>query len=288
MALTATFAADFTQFEKSLQSATVKLTTFERATKNVNRGLQREIESFSGQKLATEAARIVEAVNRVGGVARLTETELKRVNSVISETTLKFKALGQEVPPSIAKMNHELQALGVGTSKTSGIFGGFSSVVSKLGPLLPIGSVVGLTAAIVRLGTDAFQSASKIADLAGKTGIGTESIQRMQAVANQTGTSLDAFTNAAFKLGVNVAEGTDKARKAVEGLGLEYTKLRQMKPEEQFATVVKALEQVESVQERNRLGVALFGRQFGEIAPAIAEGYSKIADAASISSDAQI
>ena len=288
MALTATFAADFTQFEKSLTQATVKLQTFERATKNVNRDLRREIESFSGQKIATEASRIVEAVNRIGGVSRLTETELKRVNAVITETTLKFKALGQEVPPSIAKMNREIQALGVGTTNTTGSLGGFSSVLSKIGPLLPIASVIGLTTAVVRLGTEAFNSAGKIVDLAGKTGLSTTSIQRMQAVANQTGTSLDTFTNAAFKLGINVAEGTERARKAVSGLGLEYDKLRAMKPEEQFATVVKALEQVENVQERNRLGFILFGKQFGEIAPAIAEGYSRIADAATVSSDSQI
>ena len=45
---------------------------------------------------------------------------------------------------------------------------------------------------------------------------------------------------------------------------------------------------MESPQERNRLGVELFGKSFATIAPAVAAGYTEMAAAATVSSDAQI
>jgi hypothetical protein len=295
MALTAVFDADFDRFETSLMTATVHLQTFDRATLKSTQGLKRELESLSGQKLAVEAGRMAEAVHRLGGefgyaggVAKLTDTELKRITATLDQMAQKAQRMGQALPTSIANLRAEIAKLPQPVEQSVGGFSTLSGVMSRLGPLLPISTVAGLGAALIGMAKGAVSSASEIEDLANKTGLGREAIQRMQNVANQTGTSLDAFTNAAFKLGVNVADGTGKARKAVDALGLSYESLRAMKPEQQFAAVVAALEKVDNQQERNRLGVALFGKQFSEIAASIQEGYTKIADAAKVSSDAQI
>jgi hypothetical protein len=288
MALTATFAADLSGFTNSLKKGVVELQVFDRATKNATRGLKREVESFSGQKLAVEAARMTEAVERVGGISKLTESELRRVSATVNEFTAKMRAMGQEVPPHIAKLSSELTTLGHGAKSSGGFLSGLSGIAGKLGPILPVVSIAGAATALVSMGRAAFDSAGNISDLAAKTGLSTDAIQRMKAVADQTGTSLDTFTNAAFKLGVNLSEGTTKTRQAVAELGLEYGRLRAMKPEEQFATVVRALENVDSAQERNRLGTALFGKQFADMAAAVEQGYSQIADAASVSTNAQI
>lgn len=286
--LTASFQADFSRFEASIQSVTVQAKTFDHAIKNSFRDLNRVVESFSGQELAVESARMVEAVNRLGGVSKLTDSEVRRLTGTLNEAAQKAGRLGEALPPSIAKMRAEIEKLPKPVGESVSGLGSLGSVMGKLGPLLPIASVAGLSAAVISMGKSAFSSASTITDLANKTGLSIEAIQRMQNVANQTGTSLDAFTNAAFKLGVNVSEGTKKARDAVNDLGLSYTQLKAQKPEEQFASVIKALEGVDSQQERNRIGVALFGRQFSEIAASIEEGYSGIANAARVSSDAQI
>jgi hypothetical protein len=280
--------ANASKLESEFDKATVTIGQFDKFVDKAGNHLQQMVTRFSGQKIVTEAVKMAGAIEAIGGTAKLTDKELMRVASTVNEATAKLRAMGAEVPPSIAKLQGGIDALGLGTQKTTGLLSGFGSVLGKLGPLLPITSVAGLATALVSLGSNAFESAGKIVDLSGKTGLSTKAIQQMQAVADQTGTSLDAFTTAAFKLGINVAEGTDKARSAVAGLGIEYDKLRAMKPEDQFTTVVRALEQVESVQERNRIGVALFGKQFAEIAAAVAEGYTGMADAARISGDAQL
>jgi hypothetical protein len=252
------------------------------------RSLTREVELVKGDKLAIEAARMVEAVNKIGGSSKLTDTELRRLRGTLDEVTQKAKRMGEEVPPSIAKMNAEVSRVRSFSLSAANSFGALGNASSLLTTLLPVASVTGLAAALVSMGKSAFSAASDIADLSNKTGLSMESIQRMQNVANQTGTTLEAFTNAAFKLGVNISDGTEKARKAVSDLGLQYEELRAQSPDQQFAAVVKALEGVESQTERNRMGVALFGRQFGEIAASIQDGYTRIADAAKVSSDAQI
>lgn len=288
MALTATFAADFTQFTASLNKANVQLTVFDRAAKNATRGLTREIESVSGQKIAVEAARMVEAINRVGGVSKLTETELRRLTNTLNEAANKAGRLGEALPPSIAKMRAEITQLGPATTAATKGMGSLGSIVGRLGPLLPVTSIAGAGAALIGMGKAALDSAGRIRDLATRTGFSTEAIQRMQAVANQTSTSLEAFTKSATTLGVNIANGTIKARDAVKDLGLSYVQLASLKPEDQFHAVIAALEKEENVAKRNAIGRALFGRQWDEIAAGIAQGYTDVANAASVSTDAQI
>lgn len=274
--------ASAAQFESTLKSAEGKAS-------GVSRSLARLTSSFSGQSLANEALKVAEAVSRVGGVTKLTEAELSRVRGTVDQVTAKFKLMGAELPPSISKLRGEIQALDGATGAAAK--GGVSSLTGALGMVgrfLPALSAAGAIAGLTSLATKAFDTAGKITDLANKTGLSTDAIQRMQAVANQTGTTIDAFTNATFKLGVNVAQGTDKAREAVAALGLQYDQLKRQTPEAQFAAVVKALEGVDNQQERNRIGVALFGKQFSEIAASVEEGYSAIADAAAVSGDAQL
>lgn len=132
--------------------------------------------------------------------------------------------------------------------------------------------------------SEAIESAGAILDLSKKTGLATDTIQRMAFVAKQTGSDVEAFTRAAFMLGINI----EKGRGQIDGLGLSFAELKTLRPDEQFAKVVKALEEMEDPQERNRVAVELFGKAAQEILPSIAEGYSKIADQATVSERAQL
>lgn len=141
---------------------------------------------------------------------------------------------------------------------------------------------------LVAFGREAFTSAGQIVDLRNKTGLSTATIQRMQYVADQTGTSLDAMTDSAFKLGIRLNGGSASVRSAAEALRLEWDKLQKMRPDEQFETVVEALSKVENAQQRNRIGTELFGKSFAGIAAVVKEGYEDIAKAANVSTDAQL
>lgn len=137
MPLTATFAADLSQFSKSLAEAQVELQVFDRATRNATRGLTREMENLSGQRVAAEAARMAEAVQRIGGVSRLTAAEQQRVNRVMEEATEKFRVLGVEAPQAMldiaaATRRAEQPLIGLSSVLQGVVAGATAAVTSKL------------------------------------------------------------------------------------------------------------------------------------------------------------
>ena len=264
------------------------LARLKRQAASLGRDLQRSLDSVSGRRLVQEALVMEKAIAEVGDVSQLTARELQRVDSVVSAATAKLRQMGQEVPASLQQLETRVSALNKANQQGSGLAAMFGQAWGAVGPLLPVASLSGAALAVVSMGKAAFDSAGHILDLSNQTDLSTDTIQQMQEVANQTGTELEAFTSSAFKLGVNLAEGTDKVKKATEDLGLSYEQLRASKPDEQWNAVIGALERVENQQERNRLGVTLFGKQFKDIAASVQEGYSGIANAATISSLEQL
>jgi hypothetical protein len=131
---------------------------------------------------------------------------------------------------------------------------------------------------------EAIANAGALVDMSAKTGLSTETLQRMGYVGKQTGVELNQLTDAAFMLGVRIQQGKGN----IDGLGLSFHQLRQMSPDQQFEKVVDALSRMEDPQKRNAMAVELFGRSARSILPAIADDYDRIADQANIASDAQI
>lgn len=160
---------------------------------------------------------------------------------------------------------------------------GFQATATKasaFGNLIAIG-VANAAGSLANLAGEILGTASRIDDLSKRTGLSTDTIQEFQHVAQQTGATVDAFANAAFNLGTRLAGGGDSVEGAVRALGLSFSDLQRLSPDEQFKRIARALHEVESQQERNRLGLLLFGRDFKSIAAAIAEGHDQIAAGAS-------
>jgi F0F1-type ATP synthase membrane subunit b/b' len=137
-------------------------------------------------------------------------------------------------------------------------------------------------------GKEALDSAGAVVDLANKTGLSTETIQRFQFVAGQTGTSVENFTKAAFQLGLRLNGGENSVKAGVAALGLSYQQLMDLSPDEQFDKITGALGNLTVEQGRNTVAVDLFGKSAADILPAIAEGYAKIASQAAVTKDEQI
>ncbi len=150
------------------------------------------------------------------------------------------------------------------------------------------GCLISRDLGFVAIATSAIESAGALVDMSNKTGLSTETLQRMSFVAKQSGSDVSAFSDAAFKMGVNIQEGTAPARKAAQDLGLSWTQLRNASPDEQFDLVVRALEAMEDPQRRNADAVALFGKGAKEILPSIVDGYTKVAAQAKVAGDAQV
>jgi chemotaxis regulatin CheY-phosphate phosphatase CheZ len=72
--------------------------------KAVVQDTSRAMQQISGQKAIREADAYVRAVGKIGGVSKLTETEQRKVNKVLSEAADKYRRLGQEVPKEYQKI----------------------------------------------------------------------------------------------------------------------------------------------------------------------------------------
>jgi hypothetical protein len=101
VAVTARFLADFTSFNAAVSKAEVKLVEFTSGASRVEKALSRMTDSFSGRKILQEATLAAKAVESIGGAAKLTEAEQKRLNATVTEALAKYKALGLEAPKSI-------------------------------------------------------------------------------------------------------------------------------------------------------------------------------------------
>lgn len=267
-------------------------TEFERLrqrSRDLGRDLQRAVDGFEGAPLVNKARTMAQAIEQVGGVSKLTKRELADVAHTVAAATDKLERMGQDVPPSLRRLSAEIKGLDENSGKASR--GGLSSMTGALGglkSLLPALGIASAVALVGSMGAAALQSADKFVTFAERADVSVETTQRWAYVAGQTSTSLEAFGANAFKLGVNVSAGTDKVRSAVSELGLSYAELRAQKPEQQFDTVIEKLEGVEKATDRNRIGQALFGKQFSEIAVAVSEGYTRMKDDASVASEEQV
>jgi TP901 family phage tail tape measure protein len=107
-ALTATLRADITQFEKAITTAETKISGLSRSTTQVNNELKKFGNEFGGATLIRQANLMVKAVDDIGGVTKLTTAEQKKLSGSVDEALAKYRALGQEVPPSLVKISTEL------------------------------------------------------------------------------------------------------------------------------------------------------------------------------------
>lgn len=296
MALTATFASDFRAFTKGIEDAQVKLQVFERATKNATRGLTRELESISGQKVAVEAARMAEAVKRLGGeggtaagLLKLTDAELRRLQGTLDAAAEKAGRLGEALPASLKQVRDELSKIPKPADDASNGVGVLGASFGKLTAAFSAASLIDRgVSALFSFGAAAIQSAGDLVDLNKATGVSIETLQRWAHVADQGGIQLDNMTTAAFKLGAKLDGGGSSVREAVERLGLAFGKIQAMKPEDQMDAILVAAEALGPTQERNAVLVELFGARGAQALARIVEGYKDTAAAASVAGDDQV
>jgi hypothetical protein len=104
MSLNAVFAADFSKFFSAVDQATIKLKTFEEGAYRVGPALDKMVDQFSGRQVIEQAALMVRAIEEIGGVGALTETELRRAGDVAAEAAEKMTKLGMAVPENLQKI----------------------------------------------------------------------------------------------------------------------------------------------------------------------------------------
>jgi len=222
-------------------------------------GAEKMARALGGENLIRAANNYVAAVNQVGGANKLTAAEQERVNALLDKAIAKYTALGQKPPQAMRDLANE----------TKGATGALDKMVSAAGAL---GVTLGATAvlgALVSATKGAFDYADSLVKLSDKTGITITALQRMQAVAEPSGNSLDEVTSAVNKMQKNLSEANDKTMKSLGELGLSLKQLRDLSPDDQFFAIGKAIQSIKDPAEQTRIAMDLFGKAGAEILPTL-------------------
>jgi hypothetical protein len=270
MAVTAKFQADFDSFYSAVQKAEVSLKSFEQGAGKVETSLTKMSNSLSGTKMIQDAVLMSEAVERLGGTSKLTADELQKVAAQAAAATAKLTALGQDIPPGLAKIAAEAKT-------TSSTLDNMKSIAGSIAGAFGIAFSVG---AVVNFGKSVFDSASQIHDLAEQVGVSSEAVQGFKFAAEQAGSSIDAVGIAITKMNQHLAGGDTATIKALKDAGLAFADIRAMKPEDAFLAITDAIEKIPDPMTQSDVALKLFGKSAAELLPAIKEGFRGVSDAA--------
>ena len=131
---------------------------------------------------------------------------------------------------SVLGVSDKVTGMGNATKQATAAGHGFSSSLGVMkGALGALGIGMSVTA-MVNFGKSLVDGAGALVDMSAKTGNSIEQLQRWAFVGKQAGVTTEQFADAAFKLGVKIADGPASVRGAVEQLGLEYPKTQSAAP----------------------------------------------------------
>jgi hypothetical protein len=103
----------------------------------------------------------------------------------------------------------------------------------------------------------------------------TDSIQRWQYIADRSGVSTEAVTNANKALTRQfdqMRNGTGRGAKALENLGIEFSELERLSPDQRMDLLTKKLGGIEDPTERAEMATHLFKGAGEDMIPIIANG----------------
>lgn len=163
------------------------------------------------------------------------------------------------------------------TGKSSGVAAeGLRAVVARLGgPLGIAGLFIGATKA-------AMSYADSMDDVSKKTGIGVVTLQKWDHIAKLNGSTMEAMTRAANRLGADLTQGDKSVVAGIQRMGLSVEDLLRMNPEDRFRAVAQAIGSIEDPAKRAAAAEDILKRQGLELLGVIedlADGTEKHAPA---------
>lgn len=104
MAVKASFEADFSKWLDGIRAVNGSLEQLQAVVGTTDRSVDAMSKRFDGTKVIGEATKMVSAVQDIGGAARLTDSEARRVNATVTEAIEKMQRLGGTAPPEMLKL----------------------------------------------------------------------------------------------------------------------------------------------------------------------------------------
>ncbi len=268
MAVTAKFVADFGSFYDAVNKAEAELKSFDAGAHKVETSLTRMANSLQGTKLIQDATLMAAAVEKIGGVSKLTEKELQRLGAQAQEAVSKMQKLGIGVPANLQAIANAAKPAEVGLSS-------LISTASGLAAAVGVGFSVG---AVVNFGKSILADADALVKMSDKTGISIAALQRFQVAADDSGNTIEDITGAVNQMQNRLAGGDASAVGALQKLGLSLAQIQALSPDQQFIAISDALRKIQDPSQQVNIAMDLFGRQGAEVLPTLKRGFDDLKD----------
>lgn len=172
------------------------------------------------------------------------------------------------------KVNLDTTGVHAGIRRTEQALGNLKSSITKVAGFLGIAFGGQQLKAIADYGT-------KIFELARRTKLTTDEVQKLSYAAEQDGASIDTVTKAIELLGVaqlRAADGSKTDREAFKAFGLSMEDVAQMNPSALFLKLSDKIHDTGGSAEYTTAALKVMGESAGQLLPAMVSGFSQTAD----------
>lgn len=275
---TARFEADFSAFLTAIDAATLKMADMSKGANDVEKNLNAMVDTFSGRQLIQEASELTIAIDKIGGVSALTANELETVGNKANEAVEKMRALGYEIPAG-------LQNLADATRANVSASNDWSSSLSTMAGVLGAIGIQTTAEGMLHFAENTIAAGAAIEKAAAQTGMTATEVQKLQHVADETGTSFHSMVTAAQTLEQHIGSGDKNLTAALDKLGISLETLKGLDAYTQLTTMADAVAAIQDPTDRAATAAEVFGKNWKELLPAILGGIKDIGDQATTMSD---
>jgi len=202
-------------------------------------------------QLAQEQDRLARSIGDVE--QRL--NRVQRIGSVFSRLRTDAKAVGEAFGGLKDKLGSAFTRLGV----AAGVVGG------------AVAGVGYLTAEFIDQG-------DALADQAEGLNMSTKALQTWQFAAGTVGIESEKLGSILSKLQSKIADGSDDTKEAFGALGLSYSKLKRMSPEQQMTHITEAFARLPEGVNKTTLANEIFGKSGYKLLPVLNAGAAGLKD----------
>lgn len=272
------WSANFSKFGLSAQQVgSVALNELTRSSNAIDKFAKQ----FSGAGIAKQADEMAAAITRIGGASTLTESEMRKVNSVVTEAIAKYEALGLSAPKHLTDLANATKTVESGWDKAESALNVFGLSLQSL-------SLAAAGAALMSMGKAAVEFAGHLQDLSARTGISVQDLQKFNAAGEQVGVGLDTIATGANRLQKSLVEGNPAAVAALDKLGLSAQQLMAVSPGTMLEEISRALGKIPDPAQRSAIAMELLGRNGAELLPLLTADLDKLTDGVITMSDRTI
>lgn len=201
------------------------------------------------------------------------------------EATLKLKSSLEKdleaANKTLAGFGVEVRKAGTTANDSAKQFDLLGGMAARLTGLFTVGAIISFGREILKAGDD-------IQKMSDKTGIGTQEIQKLQYIAGQTGTGVEALVGAAQNLQQRLGSGDEGTVGALRRLGLNADAFNKLDTYRQMTLLGESVRAIKDPTEQARTASELFGKSWKEMMPALKSGMKELGDQAPVMADSVV